>query len=189
MRIIPRAAVAGLMAMLLTGPAASSALARTGRVGYVGTVRGTHAFVAVVTSGSRVTAYVCDSKKIAQWFKGSVKAGKATLTSSAGYLLRVTIAHGKASGSVRLPGVHGAVHGFSAARDRKAAGLYRGVKTVAGKRYVGGWILLPDGRQRGEVVTGASDVASPILDPTDPTVDIRRGKKRPLIIIIAILIG
>lgn len=80
MRIIPRAALAALIAMMLAGPGASSALARTGRVGYDGTVRGTHAFVAVVTHGSRVTAYVCDSQAIAQWFKGSLKAGKATLT-------------------------------------------------------------------------------------------------------------
>jgi hypothetical protein len=189
MRIIPRAALAASIAMLLAGPAASSALARSGRVSYVGTVRGTHAFVALVTHGSSVIAYVCDSKTIAQWFKGSLKAGKATLTSSDGYVLRVTIANRKANGSVHAAGARAAVHRFSSARGTKPAGLYRGVKTVTGKRYVGGWIVLPDGRQRGEVVTGATDVASPILDPSNPTVDVKKGKKRPLIVIIAILIG
>jgi hypothetical protein len=188
MRIMPKAALGALVAMLLAGLAASSAVARTGRVGYVGTVRGTHAFVAVVTSGSHVTAYVCDSKAIAEWFKGSLKAGKATLTSSDGSVLRVTVSSGKAKGSLQLARAHGSVHGFSAGRDTKSSGLFRGVKTVAGKRYVGGWILLPDGRQRGEVLTGTTDVAAPSLDPSDPTVDIKR-KKRPLIIIIAILIG
>ena len=189
MRIILRAALAALIATLLAGLAASSALARARSVGYVGTVRGTHAFVAVVTHGSHVTAYVCDSKKIAQWFTGSVKAGKAILTSSGGYVLRVTVANGKATGSVQLPGARRAVHRFRSTQDAKSAGLYRGVKTVAGKRYVGGWIVLPDGRQRGEVLTGATDVASPILDPSHPTVDVKKGKKRPLIVIIAILIG
>lgn len=189
MRITHRAALAALIAMLMAAPAVASASARAGRVSYAGTVRGTHAFVAVVTRGSRVTAYVCDSKTIAQWFKGSLKAGKATLTSSGGYVLRVTIGNGKANGSLRVPGAGGAVHRFSSADDTKPAGLYRGVKTVAGKQYVGGWIILPDGRQRGEVVTGATEVASPTLDPSDPTVDIKKGKKRPLIVIIAILIG
>lgn len=188
-RGLPRAALAALIAMLLAGPAASPALARSGRIGYVGTIRRTHAFVAVVTHGSRVTAYVCDSRTIAQWFKGSLKAGKATLTSSDGSVLRVAIANGKADGSFRTAGAHGTVHRFSSSQAAKPAGLYRGVKTVAGKRYVGGWIVLPDGRQRGEVLTGATDVASPILDPSHPTVDIKKGKKRPLIIIIVILIG
>ena len=189
MRIIHRTVRAALIAMLLAAPAAASASAHGGRVGYVGTVRGTHAFVAVVTQGSHVTAYVCDSKTIAQWFKGSLRAGKATLTSSGGYVLRVAIGNGKATGSLRLPGPGGAVDRFSSARDTRPAGLYRGVKTVAGKRYVGGWIILPDGRQRGEVVTGTTDAASPTLDPSNPTVDVKKGKKRPLIIIIAILIG
>ena len=189
MRIIPRAAVAALIAMLLGGPAASSVFARTGRIGYLGTVRGTHAFVAVVTHGSRVTAYVCDSKTIAQWFKGSLQAGKATLTSRDGSVLRVVVADGKADGSFRAAGARGVVHRFSSSQAAKPAGLYRGVKTVAGKRYVGGWIVLSDGSQRGEVLTGATLVASPILDPSNPTVDVKKGKKRPLIVIIAILIG
>ena len=189
MRIILRAALAALIAMLLAGLAASSVVARERRVGYVGTVHGTDAFVAVVTHGSHVTAYVCDSKKIAQWFTGSLTAGTTILTSSGGYVLRVAIANGKANGSLQLPGARRAVHRFRLAQDSKSAGLYRGVKTFAGKRYVGGWIVLPDGRQRGEVINGATDVASPILDTSHPTVDVKKGKKRPLIVIIAILIG
>jgi hypothetical protein len=189
MRITRRAALAALISTLMTVPAAASASARARPVGYVGTVPGTHAFVSVVTQGSHVSAYVCDSKRIAQWFKGSLKAGNATLTSSAGYVLRVTIGNGQASGSLRLPGAGGTVHSFNSLRATKPAGLYRGTTTVAGKRYVGGWIILSDGRQRGEVIAGASDVASPILNPSDPTVDVKKGKKRPLIVIIAILIA
>jgi hypothetical protein len=188
MKIVHRAARAALIAMVLAAPAAASGSARAGRVGYVGTVRGTQAFVAVVTHGSQVTAYVCDSKTIARWFKGSLKAGTATLSSGGGYVLRVTIAHGKASGSLRVPGAAG-VHRFSSTQATKPAGLYRGVTTIAGTHYVGGWIILPDGRQRGEILTGTTDVASPTLDPTNPTVDVKKGKKRPLIVIIAILIG
>jgi hypothetical protein len=191
MRTIHKAGAALLLTALIAAPGAASASPRTqgSSRSFVGTVRGTHAFVGVVVRGSQVIAYVCDSKKIAQWFKGSVRAGQATLTSKAGYVLQLTIGSRQVTGWVRSPGPSGALHHLSAKRASKPAGLYRGEKTVAGKHYLGGWIILPDGRQRGEVLSGSTDVGSPPLDPNDPTVDIKRGKKKPLIVIIAILIG
>ena len=191
MRPIRKLTAAMLLPVVIAVPgaclAASRAHSRHG-TGYVGTVRDTRAFIAVVVRRSHVIAYVCDSRRIAQWFKGTVHAGKARLTSD-GYVLRVTIGPRRTTGSVRFPGMANVRHGFTAARATKPAGLYRGVKKVAGKRYVGGWVILPDGRQRGEVVSNSTDVANPILNPDNPTVDVKRGKKRPLIIIIAILIG
>jgi hypothetical protein len=192
MRAIQTAAVAALLAILIAVPQAVSASARGSAShgsSFVGSVRGTNAFVAIVVRGPHVTAYVCDSKRIAQWFTGDGHAGRSTLTSKDGYVLRITMGRRQVTGSFRLPGPAGVVHRFVAARQTRPAGLYRGERSVAGKRYVGGWIILPDGRQRGEVVSGSTDIASPTLDPNDPTVDIKRGKKRPLIVIIAILIG
>jgi hypothetical protein len=195
MRTIHRAAVPVLLAVLLMamlGAVSASSPARAaGRVGYVGTVSGTRAFVAVVVRGSSVIAYVCDSRKIAQWFKGTARSGRSTLTSTGGYVLHVTIGHGRATGSVRFPGSAGAVHRFAAATAEKPAGLYRGVKTVAGTRYLGGWIILPNGRQRGEVTSGSTDVASPTLNTDMPTVPVstRVKQKTVVIVIIAILIG
>jgi hypothetical protein len=186
-----KAAVVGLVAglMALPGVAVSSTHPRArGSIGYVGTVKGTHAFIGVAVHGRRVTAYVCNSKNISQWFKGTIHGGTATLTSHGGYVLRVTTGDHRSSGSVTFPGPAAATHHFVAARDAKPAGLYRGTKTVGGKQYLGGWIILPDGRQRGEVTSDSAEVASPTLNPDDPTVDIKR-KKKPLIIIIAILIG
>lgn len=182
MRAIQKAAVAVLLTVLVAAPQVASASSRAytaGHSSFVGSVRGTDAFVAIVVRGSHVTAYVCDSKRIAQWFTGSALAGSSTLTSKDGYVLRITIGSRQISGSLRLLGPAGVVHRFVAARDEKPGGLYRGEKSVAGKRYVGGWIILPDGRQRGEVVSGSTDIASPTLDPNDPTVQIKRGKKRP----------
>jgi len=192
MRAIQKAAVAALLTVLVAAPQAVSASARDSAArhsSFVGSVRGTDAFVAIVVRGPHVTAYVCDSKRIAQWFTGDGHAGRLTLTSKDGYVLRISIGARQVRGSLRLPGPAGVAHRFVAALETKPAGLYRGERSVAGKRYVGGWIILPDGRQRGEVVSGSTEIASPTLDPNDPTVDIKRGKKRPLIIIIAILIG
>ena len=51
-------------------------------------------------------------------------------------------------------------------------GLYRGEKTANGKHYLGGWIVLPDGRQRDAVKGGTTIVASPTLTPTKTSVDV-----------------
>lgn len=59
---------------------------------------------------------------------------------------------------------------FSATAARPPAGLYRAEKQVAGRRYLGGWIVLPGGSQRGAVKVGATAVASPVLAPQPPAV-------------------
>jgi hypothetical protein len=127
MRTIHKAAVAVLLSLLIAAPATASAASRAqgsnhGR-SFVGTVRGTHAFVAVVVRGSHVIAYVCDSRRIAQWFRGSVRAGHPALTSKAGYELRLTVGSRQVSATVRLPGQAGAPASFRrAARDETGGG-------------------------------------------------------------------
>ena len=189
MRAMNKAAVATVLTALVVASPAAAASHAAGARGFVGSISGTSAFVAVVVHASHVTAYACDSKKIAQWFQGDVHAGSATLTSKSGYVLRIRVGRRQVNGSLRAPGQTGAVHRVHAARDNKPAGLYRGETRVAGRKYLGGWIILPDGRQRGEVISGTTKIASPPLAPNDPTVEIKRGKKKPLIVIIAILIG
>jgi hypothetical protein len=184
-------AVAVLLTMLVSvtiSPAAATAHGASPR-GYVGTVSGTRAFVAVVVRGSHVVAYVCDSRKIAQWFKGVVHAQKATLISRDGYVLHVTLGQRRATGSLRFPGQTTVVHGFAAGRDAKPSGLWRGTKTVRGRQYLGGWVILRDGRQRGEVVSGSTDVGSPRLNPADAKVPVKKKGGVVVIAIIAILIG
>jgi len=59
-RIIRRASAVALLALLIGVPGSSAAASQqahiAGHAGYVGTVSGTRAFVAVVERGSRVTA-------------------------------------------------------------------------------------------------------------------------------------
>jgi hypothetical protein len=191
-RIIRRAPAVALLALLIGVPGSAAASRQAhiaGHAGYVGTVSGTRAFVAVVERGSRVTAYVCDSGRIAQWFEGTVSAGRSKITARGGYVLQVRFGHGPATGSLRFPGKTGALHHFTAASDARPAGLWRGSKTVDGKTFVGGWIILPDGRQRGEILSGSTDVGSPILHADDPKVPVSDQKVGVVIAIIAILIG
>ncbi len=196
-RRISRSAPAVALLVLLIGVPGSAAASRqahiAGHTGYVGTVSGTRAFVAVVERGSRVTAYVCDSGRIAQWFEGAVSAGRSKITSSGGYVLQVTFGHGRATGSLRFPGKEGALHHFTAASAASPAGLWRGSKTVDGKTIVGGWIILPDGQQRGEILSGSTDLGSPILPADDPKVPVSDPKMPTchcvVIAIIAVLIG
>ena len=133
---------------------------------YVGTAKGTDAFVAVLV-GKRVTGgrqqvlgYVCDSKRIAEWFHGTTTGPAFTVRSSAGATLTVTVASGHATGTFTLAG---AAHSFTAPLAKRPAGLYHGQKTTHGKHYLGGWIILPDHRQRGAVKTGSTITASPPL--------------------------
>ncbi len=190
-KAIRRAATAGALALglLPIGAVAAPPTPATAHAGYVGTVSGSRAFVAVVVNGGSVTAYVCDSHSVARWFRGTVHGGRATLESTTGdSVLAVTVAQRRATGTVRLAGV---THSFSATPDDGEAGLYRGTRTAAGQRYLGGWIILPDGRQRGAVVSGSTVVASPTLNPNDLTVDVKPKDmpKHVVIAIIAILIG
>lgn len=159
-------------AFLLAGALASSLAAGAGGSGsaasgsYVGTVKGTSAFVAVVVGKQGgVLAYVCDSKQIAEWFKGvlAVSTSGVTLRSSGGYQIQIAVSGSRAAGTVLFPGAYGARLAFSASRAKQPAGLYRSEKTVKGKRYLGGWIVLGDGRQRGAVKVGSSIVASPVF--------------------------
>jgi hypothetical protein len=195
MRVIRTVIAAALLALLIGVPGSAAALPQgqvAGHAGYVGTVSGTRAFVAVVEHGSRVTAYVCNSGSIAQWFNGAVSARRSKITSRGGYVLEVRFGDGRATGSLRFPGRAGTLHHFTAGSDVRPAGLWRGSKTVGGKTFVGGWIILPDGRQRGEILSGSTDVGSPILHTDDPKAPVstqKSGGHIVVIAIIAILIG
>ena len=74
-----------LAALIAAGSLATPAsAASTARLGYVGRMAGTKAFVGVVVRGSRVTAYVCDGRKLARWFEGRLQGGQARLRSRSG---------------------------------------------------------------------------------------------------------
>ena len=70
---------------------------------YIGTVRGTDAFAAIVARRGVAIAYVCDGKKISVWLKGKFSHGKLHLASKAGDTLDGTFGNATLDLTTRKP--------------------------------------------------------------------------------------
>ncbi len=130
---------------------------------FVGKVDGSDAFIAVVlhTDGA-VTAYVCDSTTISEWFKGSVDGASLSLTNADGARLSADLAAGSFDGTFTTS--EGISLNFSVTEADQPAGLYRDEDTVDGVDLVAGWIVLPDGDQRGAVSGGGKLLSAPTFN-------------------------
>ena len=117
---------------------------------FVGEVAGTNAFIAIKRRGDEVVVYVCDGQKVFQWFSGKIVDGKATLEADNGMRVIARFGPGRVNGTVAL--VNGAVKNFVARpADGEPAGLFREERDPPGRLTTPhGWIILPDGRVRGD---------------------------------------
>jgi hypothetical protein len=123
---------------------------------YVGTVEGTKAYIALVSSGGQVSGYVCDGtpKAVDVYFwldTAKITDGSADLVSRRGDPLgEATFEDGEATGEVK---VDGKSHSFTAEAASGEAGLYRGIRGKVGESGTveAGWIVLNNGTQRGGV--------------------------------------
>jgi len=153
-------------------PEASPAGPGTRGRGFVGQVQDSQAFIALQVAGPQVTVFVCDGTKTSisywQWFSGQLNHGALDITAPDGEHLAAQLGENGATGTVTLGDKQ--PHHFQAAPARGAAGLLRSDFTIEGEAYEGGWIRQADGQTRGGIMD-------------------KKGKKKPLIIIIAILIG
>jgi hypothetical protein len=115
---------------------------------FVGEIDGTTALVGLVSDGSRVRAYICDSQTIATWFSGTLRDGQAKLRSRDGrQTLALSVDGNHAQGTLTIAGEE---HTFSADQAEGKAGIYRaGGNTPDGQRLQADWIMLADGTQRG----------------------------------------
>lgn len=124
---------------------------------YVGKVKGTNAYVALVSDIKTIAGgYVCDGKKVSTWFgKASVTDSKTKLASRQGAALgEATLSGDHASGQVSIAGQR---HAFSARLASGKAGLYRKANADPGEPGFNkpgfretGWIVLPNGSLRGD---------------------------------------
>lgn len=120
--------------------------------GYVGTVDGTDAYVAIVVADKTVAAYVCDGpNQVAESFWTTVSdPGSFTLDTPSGAVLRAQIVGDVATGQVTLRS--GATHTFSAQVARGDAGLYYTLQDSAlDPELWAGWVLDNNGSQRGAI--------------------------------------
>lgn len=132
---------------------------------------GDNLYVAVVTDGNRVQAYACDGETVSEWFVGAVNESRIELTNASSATLSV-----ERGGDSSFDGtleVGGQQVALSVTRgdvletrfDEQAvtrATLNRSVMEFGGEQYVGGWIVLPDGSQRGAI--NAPDGSRMFLD-------------------------
>ena len=158
------AGVALAMLVVVGALSAPASAADVPRLGYVGRVAGTKAFVGVVVRGSRVMAYVCDGRKLARWFEGTLRGERARLRSRSGGRLTLKVASARrARGVLRLPGRKRLRFAASAARGR--AGLFRDERDVtrSGRplRTLTGWVRLNNGRVRGATATSRYRIEHP----------------------------
>jgi hypothetical protein len=154
----------------------------------VGRIAGTNAFVGVVVRGESVTAYVCDGRKLARWFQGSVKDGRAVLRSASGGRLELELGR-DARGVLRLPGRRALSFVAVAARGR--AGLFRADRAASARsgrpaRVLTGWVRLNDGSLRGASVTSLYRILRPapgvtvvLLAETGGTIGAPAGEPKP----------
>lgn len=143
--------------------AATGGAAAASRLGYVGRVTGTDAFVGIVVRGDAVTAYVCDGRNLARWFHGTLTNGRALLTSRSGGRLQVDL-RSVPRGALRLPRRKALPFVASPARGR--AGLFRAERAVTTRarrkgRRLTGWVRLNDGSVRGASVTSLYRILRP----------------------------
>ncbi len=159
---------------------------------FVGQVQDSDAFIGLVASGGKLMTYVCDGSNsqvnISEWFSNTISGSNFSLTSADGAQLNGTLGD-QASGTLTM--TDGRKFSFNAAAASGQIGLYRATQTISDTSYTGGWILLTDGQQRGNVKQcrprGCADIVA-LLDPNTRTVTIPDGNGGT-VQIIAILIG
>jgi hypothetical protein len=130
---------------------------------FTGPVTGSDAFIGLVVNGANVMAYVCDSRTVSEWFSGQLQAGQLELLSRGGARLSGTVTGNSVIGS--FTAADSAPLAYVAQTAVLPAGLYRAEAEAGGDKYVGGWIVLADGRQQGlitRIQDGTSNTAAGI---------------------------
>src|SRR4051812_11949299 len=82
-----------LVAVALATPGAGSTTSASSGGTWVGPLQGSRAFVAIVSDGDQIAAYVCDNGTVGSWFFGPTGAdGRIALAGRDGAGLDVTLA-------------------------------------------------------------------------------------------------
>ncbi|GGL08595.1 hypothetical protein Sme01_12830 [Sphaerisporangium melleum] len=133
------------------------------RADYAGVAQGNGGLVALSIRNGKAVAYFCDGR-VESWLKGTADGSTLTLTGKDA-LITVALGDGKAQGRLQ---VGKGKWRFTAPLVHKPSGLYRASAVVRGARVVGGWIVLPNGRQVGLLDVGGSSAPAPRLTPGSP---------------------
>jgi hypothetical protein len=133
---------------------------------YAGDVNGgSGASIAIAVRNGRAVAYLCDGRTEA-WLQGVAEHGSVDLTGGGHARLTATYVQNRITGTVTAGRT---TWTFSVGQVAPPSGLYRATAKVRQATVVGGWIVLPNGRQVGVVdIDGRPTTAMP-LDTTTLT--------------------
>lgn len=152
------------------GPGSSAARAAT----FVGRVQGSDAYIAVLKDGRKIGGYLCDNGTLSRWIEYRwLRNGVAPLSvgTTGERLGSVRIAGRSATGTVLIAGQK---RRFRATLTRKEdGGLHFAIGKQPGSLLVAGWILLPDGSQRGAVSRVNTQTLSPLPTTSAPRLNLR----------------
>jgi hypothetical protein len=142
-----RAAPPGLLAKI---PSPFAAVRRQAAGTYVGSALNhpEAPYLGLVVEHGKVAAYICDGKRLAEWFGGAVSHGRLDLVSARGSHLVGAVGRSGFRGTLTLRG--GSPIGYAA---KPAARVNGGLFRVRDRRGVTGWILVPPGL-RGATESG-----------------------------------
>jgi hypothetical protein len=149
-------------------PTGTGTATGVGQATYAGAVDGSTASLAIAVHDGVAIGYLCTGS-VESWLQGSASGGQLSLAGSHSGRLAGTYGGGVAAGTVWAAGKRWTFH-ISAVSP--PSGLYKGTATIRGARVVGSWIVLPDGRQVGLLVTNDNPGTAPALDTTTRTATI-----------------
>jgi hypothetical protein len=116
-----------------------------------------------VTERKALIVYLCDGADISTWIFGET-TGDSVILEAGDTRVALSLGEDSVTGEVEQAGA--APQAFIAEFAVEDAGVFRAVETVDGQDYVGGWVVLNDGRQRGALTLGGAVLENPTLDLT-----------------------
>ena len=181
-------ATVALVALLVTscsdeGQGQGTARSKSVSGSFVGTVAGSDAFAAIVVGPTGDTlAYVTDGAYSVDWVDGTRQGDSARLSNEGGATLDAKFGRGIVTGSFTRPGEQPL--SVTARPGDAPAGLYRATDDFADGLYAAGWVVLPDGTQRGavrryETPLTPGEVDATIFKPGNTTFAVPGGVLRP----------
>lgn len=144
-------------------------------VPYVGWVDGDLATLAIIVTGQRATAYVCDGDTVEAWLRGEADRGDLVLTGEDGEL----VGRYDGAGATGEVSVGELTVEFTIDLVEPPAGLYAAADTIAGAEVEGSWVVLPDGTQVGFTYVDGQQVPAVEIDPSRGEVEIE-GRQVPV---------
>jgi serine/threonine-protein kinase len=144
---------------------------------WAGKVASTGTTLAIAITNGTAVAYLCDGGKIEAWMRGDAIGGLLSLKAVKGSgRLTGTLDGNRARGRVTEASQE---RGFDITAVAKPSGLYRATANLRGAAVVGGWIVLPGGRQVGLATVGGTPVRPSTLDLATGTATVSGMAVRP----------